>query len=69
MNEGLATNVNKIKSFIDTKLKKADKSWKISNLTVINGVPIWALIFYLLRAGLIKEALQVLVENKANIKK
>ncbi|CAI4062069.1 hypothetical protein SUVZ_06G0540 [Saccharomyces uvarum] len=69
MNEGLATNINKIKSFIDTKLKKADKSWKISNLTVINGVPIWALIFYLLRAGLIKEALEVLVDNKANIKK
>lgn len=69
MNEGLATNINKIKSFIDTKLKKADKSWKISNLTVINGVPIWALIFYLLRAGLIKEALEVLVDNKANVKK
>lgn len=69
LNEGLPTNVNKIKSFIQCKLKNANSTWKLSNLTIVNGVPIWALIFYLLRAGLSKEALEVAVTNKASFKK
>ena len=69
MNEGLPTNINKVKSFIDDKLKNPDNSWKINNLTVVNGVPIWALIFYLLRAGLKNEALEVAVDNKLSFKK
>lgn len=93
MDEGLPTNINKIKSFIEKKLKNNFASntnnfntnpdasstntttsnindvWKINNLTIINGTPIWALIFYLLRAGMEKEALEVMVNNKSNFKK
>ncbi|CCE91012.1 linker nucleoporin NIC96 TDEL_0C01230 [Torulaspora delbrueckii] len=69
LNEGLPTNINKIKSFIQCKLKNANSTWKLTNLTVVNGVPIWALIFYLLRAGLLHEALEVAVTNKASFKK
>ncbi|CAL9734381.1 nucleoporin Nic96p [Monosporozyma servazzii] len=93
MDEGLPTNINKIKSFIEKKLKNNSSSntsnfntnpdasstntttsnindiWKINNLTIINGTPIWALIFYLLRAGMEKEALEVMVNNKSNFKK
>lgn len=69
LNEGLPTNINKIKSFIQCKLKNANGTWKLGNLTVVNGVPIWALIFYLLRAGLKHEALEVAVTNKASFKK
>ena len=36
---------------------------------MVNGVPIWALIFYLLRAGLKNEALEVAVDNKLSFKK
>lgn len=95
MDEGLPTNINKIKSFIEKKLKNSstlnnttintnpnasssntttsninsNEVWKINNLTIINGTPIWALIFYLLRAGMEKEALEVMVNNKSNFKK
>lgn len=69
LNEGLPTNINKIKSFIQCKLKNANGSWKLGSLTVVNGEPIWALIFYLLRAGLLNEALEVAVTNKASFKK
>lgn len=69
MNEGLPTNINKIKSFIDTKLKKSNNEWKFNNLTIVNGIPIWALIFYLLRAGLTQDALEVVSNNKSSFKK
>lgn len=116
MDEGLPTNINKIKSFIEKKLKNNNQSssssssvlknnsningslsnsningsignlinnninnnnnnnttgdgWKINNLTIVNGIPIWALIFYLLRAGMEKEALEVMINNKASFKK
>lgn len=69
LNEGLPTNINKIKSFIFFKLRNPNNTWKFGNLTIVNGVPIWALIFYLLRAGLIPEALEVAVNNKASFKK
>lgn len=67
--EGLPTNVNKIKSFIDLKLKTNKNTWKFNNLTIVNGVPVWALIFYLLRAGLPQDALEVAVNNKLSFKK
>ncbi|QLL31744.1 hypothetical protein HG536_0B06100 [Torulaspora globosa] len=69
LNEGLPTNINKIKSFIQSKLRNTNGTWKVGNLTIVNGVPIWALIFYLLRAGLRNEALEVAVTNKASFKK
>lgn len=94
MDEGLPTNINKIKSFIEKKLKNSPGGsintnidnlvlhnttsnastssgdvWKVSNLTIINGIPIWALIFYLLRAGMEKEALDVMINNRSNFKK
>ncbi|CUS49622.1 LAQU0S24e00540g1_1 [Lachancea quebecensis] len=69
LNEGLPTNVNKVKSFIDYKLKNPNNSWKYGNLTIVNGVPIWAFIFYLLRAGLTKDALEVAIANKLSFKK
>ncbi|AGO13870.1 AaceriAGR004Wp [[Ashbya] aceris (nom. inval.)] len=68
-NEGLPTNINKIKSFIDSKLKNPNNTWKFGNLTIVNGVPVWALIFYLLRAGKSQEALEVAINNKLSLKK
>lgn len=67
--EGLPTNVNKIRAFIDLKLKTGENTWKFNNLTIVNGIPVWALIFYLLRAGLPQDALEVVVNNKLSFKK
>ena len=69
MDEGLPTNINKIKSFIDSKLKNTNGTWKINNLTIVNSSPVWAMIFYLLRAGLKQEALEVAMNNKSSFKK
>lgn len=69
LNEGLPTNINKIKSFIEYRLKNPNNTWKFGNLTIVNGIPIWALIFYLLRAGLVHEALEVVVNNRISFKK
>ncbi|SCU78033.1 LAFA_0A04566g1_1 [Lachancea sp. 'fantastica'] len=67
--EGLPTNVNKVRSFIEHKLKNPNGTWKYGNLTIVNGTPIWAFIFYLLRAGLAQDALEVAVANKLSFKK
>lgn len=69
INEGLPTNINKISSFIQNKLRNSDGSWKTPNLMIVNGTPVWALIFYLLRAGLVDDALEVLMNNKSSFKK
>ncbi|KAL3233616.1 Nucleoporin NIC96 [Nakaseomyces bracarensis] len=69
INEGLPTNINKITSFIQNKLRNSNGTWKTPNLMIVNGTPIWALIFYLLRAGLVDDALEVLFNNKSSFKK
>ncbi|KAL6939841.1 hypothetical protein ACO0RG_003688 [Hanseniaspora osmophila] len=69
-NEGLPSTLNKVQAFVQYKLKSSTTNqWKNKNLTIVNNIPIWALIFYLLRAGCPNEALQVAVENKNSFKK
>lgn len=62
--KGLPTIINKIKSFIDSQKLNAN-----GNLLMVNGTPIWALIFYLLRAGCQEEALNLVLEHQAVFKK
>lgn len=62
--KGLPTIINKIKSFIDSQKLNAN-----GNLLMVNGTPIWALIFYLLRAGCQEEALSLVLEHQAVFKK
>lgn len=69
LNKGLPTNINKIKNFIEFKLKMPNGTWKIQNLTIANGTPIWALVFYLLRAGLKQEALEAIIVNQTSFEK
>jgi nuclear pore complex protein Nup93 len=62
--KGLPTIVNKVKSFIDYQKLNSN-----SNLLIVNGIPIWALIFYLLRAGCEEEALNLVLEHQSVFKK
>lgn len=62
--KGLPTIINKIKSFIDSQKLNAN-----GNLLMVNGTPIWALVFYLLRAGCQEEALNLVLEHQAVFKK
>ncbi|ODV87460.1 hypothetical protein CANARDRAFT_26856 [[Candida] arabinofermentans NRRL YB-2248] len=65
----LATNTAKVQNFLDLTLKTKIKEWKIQNLTFINGVPIWAILFYLLRAGCYEEAVYLINENNDSFQK
>lgn len=62
--KGLPTIVNKVKCFIEYQKLNAS-----GNLLIVNGIPIWALIFFLLRAGCEDEALTLVLENQTVFKK
>ncbi|CDK24082.1 unnamed protein product [Kuraishia capsulata CBS 1993] len=62
------TNVEKVSVFLEHKLKRGG-DWNVPNLSLINGVPIWALIFYLLRAGCLEDAIQVTEKYHDSFKK
>lgn len=62
--KGLPTIVNKVKSFIDYQKLNSNGS-----LLVVNGIPIWAVIFYLLRCGFEQEALNLVLEHQSVFKK
>ncbi|CAK7902425.1 nucleoporin Nic96p [[Candida] anglica] len=63
------TNINKVTYFINKVARKDKHSDLIENTLNYNGVPIWALIFYLIRAGLYQEALEVVSKNASAFNK
>lgn len=68
--EELPINLNKIKYFLRTQKKHLFQNSNINrNLLIVNDVPIWALIFYLVRAGLYDDALKVVEQNNVIFKK
>ncbi|VEU21771.1 DEKNAAC102748 [Brettanomyces naardenensis] len=67
--EGLVSNVSKIRQFLELTLKTKAGEWKVKNLTFVNGVPIWATLFSLLRAGCYDEAVTLVSENDDSFQK
>lgn len=61
------SNVNKVIHFINKVTKFEGK--ENSNTLLINGVPIWALIFYLLRSGLYYELNDIVAKNQSSFDK
>ncbi|EMG51057.1 hypothetical protein G210_3411 [Candida maltosa Xu316] len=58
-----ATNINKISYFIHQIVLKGDPEL-INKTLSVNGTPIWALVFYLIRAGLYFDALELVLRNR-----
>lgn len=58
-----STNVGKISYFINKIVLKNDSEFLTKTLSV-NGTPIWALVFYLIRAGLYNDALELTLQNR-----
>lgn len=54
--KSLTPNVDKVINYVELTLKNKQKHWKVTNMTFINGLPLWAILFYLLRAGCFEEA-------------
>ncbi|CEQ40752.1 SPOSA6832_02404, partial [Sporobolomyces salmonicolor] len=67
---GVPSIQNKIRAFLNVKYQK-NGSWSNPALEVgiANNTPVWARIYYLLRSGHAKEALQFATENEAQIQK
>jgi nuclear pore complex protein Nup93 len=53
----LIPNVDRVINFIELTLKTKQKQWKVPNMSFVNGLPLWAILFYLLRAGCYNEAI------------
>ena len=65
---GVPSAESKIKAFVNIRLRR-NGQWSQSNLEIINGVPMWAILFYLVRSGLISEALRYSSINEAYLSK
>ncbi|GAA5938812.1 linker nucleoporin NIC96 [Sporobolomyces koalae] len=63
---GIPSIQNKIRAFLNVKYLK-NGNWSNSSLEIANSTPIWARIYYLLRAGHSKEALEFAIENERAI--
>lgn len=59
---GVPTCFNKIKAFVNLKYNN-NGEWD-RKLTLINKTPIWTYLYYLIRAGYYKDALQLVLERK-----
>lgn len=59
-----ANNINKVSYFINKIIAKNSDHEFIDKTLNVNGVPIWALIFYLFRSGLYNDALQLVNSNR-----
>ncbi|QPG74934.1 hypothetical protein FOA43_002272 [Brettanomyces nanus] len=67
---GLVSNVTKVQKFLELTMKnKSGNSWKVPNLTFVNSVPIWATLFYLLRAGCYTDAVNLVSDYDDSFQK
>lgn len=57
-------NINKVSYFIHKVIAKNNDAEFMERTLNINGVPIWALVFYLLRSGLYAEAVELTLSHK-----
>lgn len=57
-------NINKVSYFIHKVISKNNDAQFMAQTLNVNGVPIWALIYYLLRSGLYSEAVELANNHK-----
>ncbi|KAI9719681.1 MAG: hypothetical protein M1828_006113 [Chrysothrix sp. TS-e1954] len=65
---GVPTRINKVRAYIRIRTLRKDLGTENFELQMLGEDYCWALIFYLLRAGLVKEAAQYVAENERAIK-
>ncbi|OBA27986.1 P-loop containing nucleoside triphosphate hydrolase protein [Hanseniaspora valbyensis NRRL Y-1626] len=65
VNEGLPSTVNKYIHYISSKFQNPlSGEWQSSNLTIVNSIPIWCVLYFLLRGGCVKEATDYIISQK-----
>lgn len=65
---GVPSVFNKVRAQLNLKFSENGK-WVQSSLEIINNVPIWALIYFMIRSGYLNEALEVTLSNKEAFEK
>lgn len=65
---GSPTPVSKIKGFVNIRFSKHGQ-WTMPNFELINGSPVWVILFFLLRAGFLQEAVQYSHQNELYLTK
>lgn len=68
---GVPSVVNKFRGFINIMMtqNKEKPDWDPKNFECIGEVPCWAMVFYLIRAGLLNEADRYVTENQSQFQK
>lgn len=61
---GVPTTINKVRAYIRIRALRKDLIPDGTNLKIINDDYCWALVFFLLRSGLVKEATEYVTSNK-----
>lgn len=54
---GRPSNIDRIRAFLNIRMKRASPA-ELQKLDFVDGVPVWACIFYLFRCGFLREAYQ-----------
>jgi nuclear pore complex protein Nup93 len=54
---GKPSNIDRIRAFLNIRMKRASPA-ELQKLDFVDGVPVWACIFYLFRCGFLREAYQ-----------
>lgn len=65
---GVPSKINKVRAYIRLRVARKDLGTENHELQMLGDDYCWALIFYLIRAGLINEATQYVAENERAIK-
>lgn len=65
---GVPSVYNKIRAFLNLKFFKGGQCIK-SNLEIVNNVPIWATLFYMIRSGHLQEALDFTLQMEKSFQK
>ena len=65
---GKPSNIDRIKTFLHIRMKRGSPT-EIQKMDLINGTPIWACIFYLVRCGYLREAYNFASQYEFNLLK
>lgn len=65
---GVPSVENKIRAYLNIKFMKNGK-WTKNNLEIVNNIPIWAFLFYLIRCGFLEEAVRYTIKHESLFQK
>lgn len=65
---GIPTTINKVRAYIRVRAARKDLAPDGSDLQILEGDYCWALIFYLLRCGFVKEAAEYVTKKQSSFR-